>query len=326
MSVNLLVFGERSSVIENRLEGILAQVGMSVDGVFYDPGEAVFSSVYKTSDYLFAFGNAPRNDAEFHGSFSFLSKCLNDEAEKKILSELKEKFSLKSERLVFSLYGNIAEKLRTVTDQISADNGLIGFHIRQNDRKFVVDFLVKKACPSIELDGALKTFITSFSKEIYADEDVSVEQRFFDALKLYKRRVRFAESMTGGNIAATVVKVRGASEIVYEGFITYDTRSKYERLGVSPQTVKDYGVVSGEVAYQMVSALIDENASVGIAITGFAPSVIENENDGLCYIGVAVDDSVKVYRFHFSGDRETVIKKATEAAIFSALKLVLTKG
>ena len=39
-------------------------------------------------------------------------------------------------------------------------------------------------------------------------------------------------------------------------------------------------------------------------------------------IGVAVDDKTRVYRFVFSGNRETVIKKATTAAIFSALKLL----
>ena len=325
MRVDLCVFGEENGGIKARLEGVLAQVGLRIDGAYYDPDAAVYSSVYNSADYLFVFGVAPVKN-RFNGSYLFSSSVLDGAAENKIIAELKEKFSYKSERIVFSLYGNIANELYSVTNRISADNGHIGFYIRQNDRRFTVDFLVKNSVSPIELDGALKTFITTFSKEIYADEDVSVEQRFFDVLKLYKRRVRFAESMTGGNIAATIVKLPGATEVVYEGFVTYDTRSKYERLGVSEQTVKDYTVVSGEIAYQMVSALIDENASVGIAITGYAPSLRKNENDGLCYIGVAVEESVKVYRFVFSGDRETVIKKATEAAIFSALKLVLTKG
>ena len=325
MSVCLIVFSEKKiERIADRLEGVLACAGLGLDCVLSDPEREVFLSAVGAFDRSIVIGE-PHFETGAAGNKALFFKELDGGAEKEIERTLKEEFSLIPERFVFSLYGNLDRELKEFQKGFSGDNGHIGYFIRKKDRRSTVDFLVKKGCSTLELDSALKAFITRFKNEIYADEDVSVEQRFFDILKLSKRRVRFAESMTGGNICATVVKVPGASEVIYEGFVTYDTRSKIERLGVSPETVERNTVVSGEVALEMVKSLIDETASVGISITGYAPSIYPSANDGLCYIGVAVDEDLKVYRFVFTGDRETVIKKATEAAIFSALKLLSAK-
>ena len=324
MSVCAIIFNkdDNNGTIE-AVESALAQVGLGLDGVYFSPNEEVYKSAISSYDHTIVIGSAAfvRSD----NNVSRFDRFGNDE-EKETVGFFKRKFSYIDERFVFSLCGNVDKELDEFVKEFTSDNGEISFFIRKKDRRTVVDFLIKKGCATIDIDVALKAFITKFKSEIYADDDVSVEKRFFDLMRLSKRRVRFAESMTGGNICATVVRIPGASEIVYEGLVTYDTATKYYRLGVDPATVEAHTVVSAEVACEMVESLIDENASVGISITGYAPSEYPSKNDGLCFVGVAVDDNVRVYRFVFSGDRETVIKKATQAAIFSALNLLTEKG
>ena len=176
----------------------------------------------------------------------------------------------------------------------------------------------------MEVDDAVKKFINAFKQELYAEDDISLYERFYQVAKLRGKIVSTAESMTGGQIAANIVSVKGASEIFYEGFVTYDTLSKIRRLSVSEQTVKENGVVSAPVAYEMAKGIIDFGyANVAITITGYAGGKEKLDTDGLCFIGVSIDKNVKVYKYKFDGDREQVIKKAANTAIFVALKDIL---
>ena len=229
------------------------------------------------------------------------------------------------ERLIFKLFCADEAALDSFSGEVGRRFDGVRFNVEQSGVDFKCSFIVDGANNAAP-DEAVKEFLERFDKEIYAADDVSVEQRFFDIMKLSGRKLATAESMTGGNIAATLVKIAGASEFFYEGLVTYDTRAKYARLGVSQATVASRTVVSAEVAYEMARGLIGENASVGISITGYAPSLSENANDGLCYICVAVDENAKVYRYRFSGDRKEVIEKATSAAFYSAIKTLKEIG
>ena len=93
---------------------------------------------------------------------------------------------------------------------------------------------------------------------------------------------------------------------------------------MSEKTIKENGVVSAPVAYEMAKGITDFGfANVAITITGYAGGKEKADTDGLCFIGVSVDKNAKVYKYKFSGDREDVIRKAANTAIFVALKDIL---
>ncbi|MCR5098678.1 MAG: nicotinamide-nucleotide amidohydrolase family protein [Lachnospiraceae bacterium] len=60
-----------------------------------------------------------------------------------------------------------------------------------------------------------------------------------------------AESCTGGLIAGRLVDYPGISKVFSEGYVTYCDDAKCRLLGVDPQIIADYGVVSHEVAQAM---------------------------------------------------------------------------
>ena len=87
--------------------------------------------------------------------------------------------------------------------------------------------------------------------------------------KQYK--ISFAESCTGGLLASSLVGIPDASKVFDESIVTYSDASKVKYLGVNPSTIQQYGVVSEEVALEMVEGLMKTtNAQVGVSITGFA--------------------------------------------------------
>lgn len=80
-----------------------------------------------------------------------------------------------------------------------------------------------------------------------------------------------AESCTGGLLASKIVEVANASKVFNMSFVTYSNESKTELLGVSENLIKEYGVVSEEVAMKMAYMVSKKaNSNVGVGISGIA--------------------------------------------------------
>lgn len=83
--------------------------------------------------------------------------------------------------------------------------------------------------------------------------------------------VSTAESCTGGLLSELITAVPGASGIFELGICTYSERMKNRFLDVSPETIEKYGVVSREVALEMVRGLKKvSGADICISVTGIA--------------------------------------------------------
>lgn len=146
----------------------------------------------------------------------------------------------------------------------------------------------------------------------------------FNLIKLLKEKnmkISVAESCTGGMLSEKITSIPGASEVFYEGIITYSNTSKIARLGVKPETIEKYGAVSRETSLEMVEGLSTE---VGISITGFAgPGGGDEKNPvGTVFIGIKKEPLIKVFHYVFSGDREAVRKSCVENALIEVIKLL----
>ncbi len=84
-------------------------------------------------------------------------------------------------------------------------------------------------------------------------------------------RVATAESCTAGWIAKALTDPAGSTAWFERGFVSYSNESKVEMLGVSEQTIQQYGAVSEETVREMVTgALARSHAEVTLAVSGIA--------------------------------------------------------
>ena len=80
-----------------------------------------------------------------------------------------------------------------------------------------------------------------------------------------------AESLTGGGIGAALTSVSGASAVYKGGIISYTNEVKHRILGVSQETLDQYGAVSEPVAKAMAEgARKILEADVAVSVTGLA--------------------------------------------------------
>ncbi len=90
-------------------------------------------------------------------------------------------------------------------------------------------------------------------------------------LKQKKYHITSAESCTAGMFCSHLADVPGASDVLAFGFVVYSEKAKCSVLGVHPETIAIYGVVSEETAKEMVvGAAARSGAEIGVSFTGFA--------------------------------------------------------
>lgn len=85
------------------------------------------------------------------------------------------------------------------------------------------------------------------------------------------KTISTAESCTGGRIAAAITARSGASRYFEGGLVAYQNEVKERMLGVPREMIECYGVVSLEVAEQMVKGACRLfHTDYALASTGYA--------------------------------------------------------
>jgi len=138
--------------------------------------------------------------------------------------------------------------------------------------------------------------------------------------------IAVAESLTGGQLVASLVDVPGASAAVVGGVVAYDTAIKNSVLGVSAPLLAANGAVDPEVARQMASgvrvalAVNGRDADVGIATTGVAgPDPQDGKPVGTVYLGLAIADRVESHALTLHGSRSEIRTATVQHALATLL-------
>lgn len=154
----------------------------------------------------------------------------------------------------------------------------------------------------------------------------SLEEQVVRLLKKQDLTITAAESCTGGMIAGTLVNVAGASDVFGESYVTYSNEAKHRLVGVNEETLKQFGAVSEETAYEMAAgAARAAGADVGLSSTGIAgPGGGTPEKPvGLVYIGCFVCGKVQVRRLNLHGSRKQIRRNTVEAVLKLAAEMLM---
>ena len=160
------------------------------------------------------------------------------------------------------------------------------------------------------------------------NEDEPIEVVLGRLLTEKKLTISTAESCTGGKIAATLSAVPGASNYFKGSVVSYATQAKIDVLEIDENLIAKHGVVSAEVASEMVKSVQKMMKSdYAIATTGNAGPTKGDEDAelGTVFIGIATHNDVFVEEFNFGQPREKVIDRGVSKALELIYKEILKK-
>ena len=174
-----------------------------------------------------------------------------------------------------------------------------------------------------------KKFYDLLGDAVYVEDVAGLEETLVRTLKEKGLTIATAESCTGGLIAERITSVSGSSDVFGYGFVTYWEQAKAKLVGVEPETIARYNVVSAPVAAQMaLGAAEAAGADIAVSVTGLAGPTGGDELRpvGTVYVGAARGGTAYVKKLFVSRpDRVWVRGRAAQTALELALRLAQGK-
>ncbi|ADG82294.1 competence/damage-inducible protein A [Thermincola potens] len=169
-----------------------------------------------------------------------------------------------------------------------------------------------------ELEQITCEITTRLGNKVFGFDEDTMEMTVARLLVKHNLTVSLAESCTGGLIAKKLTDLPGSSEYLMYGVVSYSNEAKEKILGVSPETLKQFGAVSSETALEMARGVKKlGNTDVAVSVTGIAgPGGGSPEKPvGLVYTGLAHKDGAFSQKHLFYGDRENIRELSARAAL-----------
>jgi len=150
---------------------------------------------------------------------------------------------------------------------------------------------------------------------------VSKIHKFF---KNKKRTLSVAESCTGGLISHYITSIAGASIFFTAGIVSYSEDIKRDILGVTAETISDFGVVSEETAREMAEKIrLLAGTDYAVSATGnLGPDSLEGKDRGLIYIAASGKEKTISRELRSEGNRQENKEEASLAAMKLLIELV----
>jgi len=160
-------------------------------------------------------------------------------------------------------------------------------------------------------------------------ETQPIEFVLVEQLSALRWTLALAESCTGGLISHRVTNVAGASEVYLGGVVAYSNIAKQQLLGVTQQTLEQFGAVSEQTVKEMAQGVKQLfQAQTAISVSGIAGpgGGAPQKPVGSVWIGLAFLDQIHAHLYRFFGNREQIKQQSAEAALWLLAERIAQHG
>lgn len=168
------------------------------------------------------------------------------------------------------------------------------------------------------LDFEVEKLLQLIPELVYGFDSDSVESVVGKLLKEQGKTLTTAESCTGGMIAHKITSVAGSSQYFLGSIVSYANEVKMESLGVSEESIKEFGAVSEEVVKQMVEGARKKlRSDYAVATSGIAgpDGGTEDKPVGTVWIAVATPEITFAKKYRFGHNRYRNIEISSNTAL-----------
>lgn len=172
-----------------------------------------------------------------------------------------------------------------------------------------------------KIEPVAKEILSRLGEFYFGEDDETLESSVGQLLKNRGATLALAESCTGGLLAKRLTDAPGSSAYFTEGLVTYSNEAKEHLLGVTHETLMEYGAVSEAVAKEMAEGARKISGSdYGLSVTGVAGpgGGTEEKPVGLVWLGLADADgtiAVDLDLSAWAASREAIRERSANRAL-----------
>jgi nicotinamide-nucleotide amidase len=250
--------------------------------------------------------------------------------EELVIPKIKETFKLPNIYHHTILTAGIGESI--LAEKISDVEDSLPEHIK-------LAYLPKLGMVRLRLSGSgsdaekLNSEIRTYSKKItdligeyvVIESDIALEKVILDLMEYKGLSLSTAESCTGGYISHLITQQSGSSKVFVGGAVCYSNQLKMSMLGVSEQTLNDFGAVSEETVKEMaIGAKSEYKSDYSISVSGIAGPDGGSIEKPVGTVWIAISGKTKTIskKFTFGNKRIQNIERSAISALTLLLKLL----
>ena len=167
-----------------------------------------------------------------------------------------------------------------------------------------------------------------FSKNIFGEDNETLPSILIKELIKRNESIVFAESCTGGLLAAYITSISGSSKVFKGGVIAYSNELKNSLLDVPTNLINSFGAVSEEVAESMSIGVKNKlNSDWAISVSGIAgpDGGSESKPIGLVYIAITdpKNKTIKIKKQYNPLRNRNEIQRLSVNDCLNSLRLIL---
>ena len=168
----------------------------------------------------------------------------------------------------------------------------------------------------------------TFSKNIFGEDNESLQSILVKELIKRNESIVFAESCTGGLLSSYITSVSGSSKVFKGGVIAYSNELKHSLLDVPINLINNFGAVSEEVAESMSIGVKNKlKSDWAISVTGIAGpnGGSDSKPIGLVYIAITGPNNktIKIKKQYNHLRNRNEIQRLSVNDCLNSLRLIL---
>ena len=177
-----------------------------------------------------------------------------------------------------------------------------------------------------EIEVASAKIVDRLEDLVYGYGSTLLQEALGEVAKKKQVQLGLAESCTGGHIAHKITSVSGSSAYFKGGIVAYSNDIKQKVLGVSMETLEQYGAVSEQTVLEMLSGVLKlTNTDIGASISGIAGPTGGSAQKpvGTIWIAYGSLKSQKTLKLLLGKDRIKNIEYATTVVLNLLRKFIM---
>ena len=161
-----------------------------------------------------------------------------------------------------------------------------------------------------------QSVVQVINEEIFMQDPIEVQvgKLLFEK----KLTLGLAESCTGGLIGHLLTNVPGSSEYFLGSIVSYAYQAKVKLLGVSWDTLRQYGAVSSETVLEMAQGArkaFDSDLALSVSCIAGPGGATASKPVGTSWLGFSTKDGDWSYQYQFEGSRVEVKEQLAHQAL-----------
>lgn len=163
-------------------------------------------------------------------------------------------------------------------------------------------------------DNIIGNVYTKLLPYIYSDSDATLSEVISEFLCVRNKNIVFAEDYTCGKLCNMFCNKLSDKNILSQGFIVPDEKSKINILGVPEKIFNKPNIDLGEVAYQMALGALE------VSQADFTVATFKGSNLNEFVFAIGSNEGIHVYSEKLFGGNEQKIDLACNIVLFKLLK------